>query len=156
VEDATDLESLLVAGHAAGGGEGRGAGSALAGLRVVGRLLAGFLIGTATAVSAIGGTMALGHSAWTRSVDTVFVTPDVPVAAHPDVAQPGAAQLEAAPGEVVPSEAAPSHEPDPSTTDEGHAQPAPAGPVEHLNDGLSDDPGQPVQPAAPQDPHSNG
>jgi hypothetical protein len=131
---------------------------------VVGKLLAGFLVGTATAASAVGGTMALAHTVLTRSVDTVFVTPDAPVLSHPEAAPGEAAPggvvpSEAAPGDVVPSEAAPGDVvpsgPDPSASDEGYGRPPAAG--QHLDDGLSEDhPGQPAQPEVPQDPHSNG
>jgi hypothetical protein len=144
VNDATDLDSLLIAGHVADEGRARRPGRGRSGPRVVGKLLAGFLVGTATAASAVGGTMALAHTVLTRSVDTVFVTPDAPVLSHPEAA-PG----EAAPGDVVPSG------PDPRASDEGYGRPPAAG--QHLDDGLSEDhPGQPAQPEVPQDPHSNG
>jgi hypothetical protein len=49
-----------------------------------------------------------------------------------------------------------SQDPDPSHNDPVQAEEPHTGQTDRLNDGLSDDPGQPRQPAVSQDPNSNG
>jgi hypothetical protein len=148
VEDTANLDGLMVSGKSK-----RAATHTRPAIGLVGKLM----VGAALAIAAMGTTVALAHAASARPADSVFVTPGAstgPTASHEVTGGPSASVV--APPEADHPGAVPSQVPDgdhsaPSQTDEPYA-----GQRDYLNDGLSDDPGQPRQPAVPQDPSSNG
>jgi hypothetical protein len=148
VDEAADLDALMIAGHSR-----RGVRHQRLTIGLAGKLI----VGAAVIVAATGTTIALAHTASARPADSVFVTPgasaaptgsqDVIGGLSPSVV--GSPEADQA-GAVQSQDADPSHS-DPVQAEESHA-----GQTDHLNDGLSDDPGQPQQPAVSQDPNSNG
>jgi hypothetical protein len=87
----------------------------------------------------------------------MFVTPGASTIPTPSSDATGAPSA----GVVMPpvtdqAGAVQSQGPDASQGGPGHTEEPSAGPSGYLNDGLSEDPGQPSQQVASQDPHSNG
>jgi hypothetical protein len=114
-------------------------------------------VGAAIALATTGVTIALAHTASARPADSVFVTPGASTVAttSPDVTAGPSPSVLVAP-EADPASPVQSQEPDSGHSDPGRTGEPSAAPSDHLNDGLSEDPGQPRQPAASQDPNSNG
>jgi hypothetical protein len=148
LEETADLDALMIAGHSMRGARHRRLTIGLAGKLIV---------GAAIVMAATGTTIALAHTASARPADSVFVTPGA------STAQTGSQDVIGglSPSVVVSPEAdqagaVQSQGPDSSRSDPVQAEEPYASQTDHLNDGLSDDPGQPRQPAASQDPNSNG
>jgi hypothetical protein len=134
------------------------------GLGLAGKLMAG----VGVALAAGGASIALAHAAPARSADAIFVpgremmAPTASQPASPDpstsvVMSPGSGQVDPpGSGQVDPPGRGQSQESTPARPGPDQTPEPNAGGGHQLNDGLSDDPGQPQHPDASQDPNSNG
>jgi hypothetical protein len=145
VEDAADLDAWMVAGHATRGARHRGRGVTSA---------VTLMVVAAIAAAVTATTMVLAHTASARPASGLFVTPTTTASQYAtDGPSTGVVMP---PGTDDQAGAVRSQEPDPSHHDQDRAEEPNAGGSDLLNDGLSEDPGQPRQPAGSANPTSNG